>query len=73
MIKLFLLLSIISVSNGPQVFYKAVVFDSLEKCMNAIVPVENVLMMQSEQLNHDAVWIQSQCLEFEGFPPDFPS
>ena len=73
MIKLFLLLSIISVQGSGSVFYKGSLYKTLDECKSSIVIHENLLAWQAEQRNYETIWIESHCLEFEGFPPLLPS
>ena len=70
MIKLFLLLSIISIQGVPTTYYQGVVYKSLERCEEGMILHENKLMEQGAGL---VMSIESHCIEFKGFPPTVPS
>ena len=72
-IKIFFLLTIISVNGQPNVGYNGSVYNSLESCKNAIVIQENIMAERMEQLTKQAYWLKSYCLEFNRFPVDTPT
>ena len=72
-IKIFFLLTIISVNGKPNVGYNGSVYTSLESCKNAIVIQENIMVQRIEQLTKQAYWLESHCLEFNRFPVDTPT
>ena len=72
-LKIFFLLTIISVNGKPNVGYNASVYNSLEACRNAIVIQENIMVERIEQLTKQAYWLESHCLEFNRFPIDTPT
>ena len=72
-IKVFFLLTLISVNGKPTVGYNGSVYDSLEKCKNAIVIQENIMSGRIEQLTKQAYWLESHCIEYNKFPVDTPT
>ncbi len=72
-IKVFFLLTLISVSGKNTVGYDGSVYDSLEKCQNAIIIQENIMSKRIEQLTKQAYWLESHCIEYNKFPVDTPT
>ena len=73
MIKLFLLLSIISIQGEPTTYYQGIVYKSLERCEENLARHETVLMEQGLRKEGLIISIESHCIEFKGFPPTVPS
>ena len=72
-IKVFFLLPLISVNGKNTVGYDGSVYDSLEKCQNAIIIQENIMSKRIEQLTKQAYWLESHCIEYNKFPVDTPT
>jgi len=72
-IKVFFLLTLISVNGKPSIGYNGSVYDSLDKCQNAIVIQENIVAGRIEQLTKQAYWLESHCIEFNRFSVDTPT
>jgi len=72
-LKVFFLLTMISVNGKATIGYNGSVYDSLEKCQNAIVIQENIMSKRIEQLTKQAYWVKSHCIEFNRFPIDTPT
>ena len=72
-LKVFFLLTLISVNGKPTIGYNGAIYDSMEKCQNAIVIQENFMSKRIEQLTKQAYWLESHCIEFNKFPVDTPT
>ena len=72
-LKVFFLLTLISVNGKSTVGYNGAIYNSIEQCENAIVIQENIISKRIEQLTKQAYWVKSHCIEFNRFPIDTPT